>query len=475
MVYENLAKSLQLELCKRSAWQFCLYYDEDFFSKRPFLKIVANVFQYLIEGKETPDKIIIEIRNSKHLDKFKFNPKKASCSLSPRAGKSYTVSICCAWVLGKYFNGSILRSTHSQKLFRKFSRHVRYIINTEFFKKVYPGVMLSNDNTDVDGWSLEKSTQGSYFGSGVDGSIVGMGASLIAITDDLYKSYNDAISPAINERTLEFMDSAYESRKEKGCSQFDIGTRWTKNDYMGRNIDNDEYDIIIKIPALNDKEQSFCEDVKTTKEYLYLREKLIKGGKEHIWEGEYQQEPIEVKGLLFPYNLLNYFKLDDLNEEIKYFKYLTIDTADGGQDYYAAIVAYIFDKVYIVDVIFNKFKLSKNKNITIGKIEKHNCLEVIIETNKEGSLYVSNLRDACHNTRIVGYWNIVNKESRIFAVSDWIIDNFVFRTDYEENSDYDLFMKNLTSYLKEGKNVNDDAADVSALAAKYFQERRILR
>ena len=41
----------------------------------------------------------------------------------------------------------------------------------------------------------------------------------------------------------------------------------------------------------------------------------------------------------------------------------------------------------------------------------------------------------------------------------YIKDHFYFRTDYEVGSPYDKFMRQLTSYIKLGKNKHDDAAD----------------
>lgn len=472
----DIDKIIQSGLAFHSAWEFCLYMDEEFYSKRLFLQVVADTFQYLIQGDKTPKDIIERIKSSKYVKKFNYNPKEAYAAMSPRAGKSYCLTLCCAWGLGKYPIEAILRSSSSQKLYRKFSRGTRYFIGTEEFKQVFPDVKLSNDNADVDGWSLEGSKQGSYFGSGVDGSIIGMGASLIALTDDLYKSHNDALSPAINERTAEFMESAFDSRLEKNCHQFDVGTRWTTKDYMGNKIKEDQYDIIIVIPALDENEKSFCEDVKTTEEYIEKRDNLKKGNKEHIWEAEYMQLPIEVKGLLFPLSQLKRFKMADLNMNNIIAKIGAIDTADGGTDNYSFATAYIFSNnksisVYIPRVIFTKEPFRVSEPRTIECIEQEDHEVVHVETNKEGTLYVKNLKEKFDGlTKILGFYSSSSKTARIFAQSDFILD-FYFLDESEQTPEYAAFFENLTGYLKEGKNEHDDAPDNMAQLAKIIRKK----
>ena len=65
---------LYYELCKRDFWQFCTFYDPEFFKQRQFLKQVADAMQDIADD----------------------NIKSLSVSLPPRAGKSYITSIYCA-------------------------------------------------------------------------------------------------------------------------------------------------------------------------------------------------------------------------------------------------------------------------------------------------------------------------------------------------------------------------------------------
>ena len=237
------------ELSKRYFWRFCLYYDDEFFSKRPFFKDIAQSFQDVEEGAI----------------------KSLSVSLPPRAGKSYLTSLLCAWTLGRNPTQSVMRNTCTATLYLKFSYDVRSILKSERFNAVFPEVRLSDDKANLQGWNTNKSKQVGYFGSGVGGTIIGFGATKVGITDDLYRGVEDALSDTVNDRIHQWKQSTHDSRFESGCARIDIGTRWTLNDVIGRNMDDKIYDKSISIPALTESGESFCDDVMTTQEFLDKR------------------------------------------------------------------------------------------------------------------------------------------------------------------------------------------------------------
>ena len=474
----------QVVLARSFAWEFCLLMDPDFFTSREeALQPIVDAFQYLIQWdreEKVSEELIDRIRSNKYVEVFNENPENVGASISPRAGKSYSMSLCCAWALGKYNNESIMRVSHAQKLYNKFSRNVRYFITTNTYQSVFPGTALDPNNSEVAGWSLDTSKQGAYFGSGVGGSIIGFGASLVAVTDDLYKSHTEAMSPAVSETTDDFMESAFDSRKEKKCKQFDLGTRWTKKDYMGKKLENEEYDIFIKVPALDENGETFCEDVKTTRQYLNTKARLERNGKEEIWESEYMQEPIETKGLLFPKAKMKRFRMADLNMENVIGKVTFVDTADEGTDFYSAPVGYITPSeenvydVYIPKVIFTKKAFKYTEPRQVAMIVQNSIDHTFIETNKEGSLYVNNIRKQVKPLKVRGIRqpSNVRKLTRILVEAGYILD-FHYLEDDEQDKEYKAYFENLTSFLKEGNNEHDDAPDSTAGLSKGI--RRIFK
>lgn len=423
------------ELAKRSFWDFCLYYDFELFSKRSFLKQIAEAFQEVSEGKI----------------------KTLSVSLPPRAGKSYITSLYCAWMLGNNPSESIMRNTCTATLYVKFSYDVRSIVMSQEFKNVFPEVKMSVDKANLQGWNTNKAKMVSYFGAGVGGTIIGFGASLLAITDDLYTGIEQALNDSANEKVITWKQATHDSRMESGCRRIDIGTRWSKGDVIGYQMENNEYDKSIIVQALNDKEESFCESVMTTQEYLDKRNKTAK----EIWLAEYQQEPIDLKGRLFAelntITALDFERIkDQLEGCIAY-----VDVSDQGNDYTALAVAGIIkDKVYIVDYLFSK----DNTDITIPQavamLNKWNCSYCRIESNSMGAMFSREVSRKVNNTKILQVHNTQNKITRILMASAFVVNsmNFVLY----DNQYCRSFLENIYSFSKEGKNKNDDAPDCLA-------------
>ena len=78
-------EQLQIELARRVFYDFCVYMDPIFFTtNKPHLKLIADAFQEVADGK------VIEL----------------AVSMPPRAGKSYITSLFCAWMLGRNPDGS---------------------------------------------------------------------------------------------------------------------------------------------------------------------------------------------------------------------------------------------------------------------------------------------------------------------------------------------------------------------------------
>ena len=149
------------------------------------MKEIADAFQDIEEGKI----------------------KSLSVSLPPRAGKSYITTLFCAWTLGRNPSESVMRNTCTATLYLKFSYDVRNVVKSDQFKDVFPDIRLSDDKSNLNGWNTNHAKMVSYFGAGVGGTIIGFGASKVAITDDLYRGMEDALSDTVNDRIHQWTTS----------------------------------------------------------------------------------------------------------------------------------------------------------------------------------------------------------------------------------------------------------------------------
>lgn len=422
---------------------FCYYYDFDFFKSRPFLKDIAIAFQDIADGKM----------------------KRLSVSLPPRAGKSYITTLYCAWLLGKNPKESVMRNTCTATLSRKLSRDARDVVISEKFSKVFPNVKLSADNSAVDGWSLNTSRNVGYFGQGVGGTIIGFGASLVAITDDLFRSMEDAMSETIRDKTHSWKQGTHDSRRESGCSEIDIGTRWVRDDVIGLNSSTGYYDKEIIVPALTEEGNSFCEAVMTTDEYIDKKKKISK----EIWMAEYMQQPIDVEGRLF--EDLKTFTHSELELILKNNEGVVsyVDVADEGKDFYCAVFGAIKNGlIYIIDVIYSQENTDITKHRTVKMLEKYKSKYCQIETNSMGAMLTRQIRELAKDVTIIGINSNSNKITRIFLNSAIILDKFRF-LDAEIGTEYYHYLENMKNYSHTGKNKNDDAPDSTTGLALFIQ------
>lgn len=438
---EAIKKLLRAELAKRNFWEFCLFYDKEFFINRPFLQQIAEGFQKIEEG---------EIHS-------------LSVSMPPRAGKSFITTLFSAWVLGRNPSESIMRNTCTATLYLKFSYDVRNILKTEEFKKVFPAVSLSDDKANLLGWNTNQSRQVGYFGAGVGGTIIGFGATKLAITDDLYRGIEDALSDNTNDKILTWKEATHDSRLEKNCSVIDIGTRWSVNDVIGKSMEGQRYDLSIIVPALDKEGNSFCDDVMSTEQYHDIRARI----NPDIWLAEYMQEPVDMKGRLFSgLNKMPKEEFEQIKDRIEgYIGY--IDVADQGKDFTAmAIGGIVGSEVYVVDYLFTR----DNTDITLPLCaEKLNRLDVKycrVESNSMGAMFSRNL-DKMTDTKILQVHNTKNKITRIIMESGFVLNSFNF---VEKNDQmYHQFMQNVEGFNKEGKNKNDDAPDCIAGLSMFIK------
>jgi predicted phage terminase large subunit-like protein len=440
---EAAKELLRQELARRSFFHFCRYYDRDFVYARPFVKDICEAFQ------EVEDKKI----------------KSLSVSLPPRAGKSYITSLFCAWTLGKNPDKSVMRNACTATLFLKFSYDVRAILKDERFKRVFPDVSLSDDKANLQGWNTNKSKQVGYFGAGVGGTIIGFGASNVAITDDLYRGIEDALSDTVNDRIIQWKESTHDSRFETGCARIDIGTRWSVKDIIGNGIESKIYDKSIIVSALDDQGNSFCEAVMTTDEYKQVQKRTAK----EIWLAEYQQQPIDIEGRLFSdYKRINQKEFDEFistNQVEGTLAY--IDVSDTGMDYTAmAIAAIVKNQTYIVDYVFNR----DNTDLTIPQcaalLNKWNVSYCRVESNNMGAMFARNLQNLT-KTKILQVANTTNKITRIIMQSAFISQRMQFVV--KEEQQCLTFIENMLSFSKEGKNKHDDAPDCLAGLSLFLQ------
>jgi hypothetical protein len=112
-------------------------------------------------------------------------------NLPPRSLKSYLVSVAwVAWCLGRNPSLQIVCASYAEELANKFSRDCRALIETSFYKRVFPRTRINpRKSTETE---FETTKRGSRLATSVGGTLTGRGADIL-IVDDPIKA-NDANS-----------------------------------------------------------------------------------------------------------------------------------------------------------------------------------------------------------------------------------------------------------------------------------------
>lgn len=469
-------KQLDIIYAQEDFYFFCQkMIPEQYTPGKPHLKKYCHALQLVYEGKI--NKLLV--------------------SMPPRWLKSLTCSLFCAWIIGKDDDPSFMRNAYGQDLANKFSYDIRAFIQNPVYLEVFPNVKLKQDKKNVTDWAIETASESTYFCAGVGGPVTGKGCKTASILDDPIKNMEEALSNVILESKWMWYQSTHRTRMAKGCAEIHIATRWSDKDPIGRIKETNEiipFDkfledpekykdnwIEILIKATDENGNSNCEEIKTTEDYQSIKAEL----EDFIYAALYDQEPIEAKGLLFSKSELNWFSSNEIEkyENNKYPErwdtiYGYVDVADEGTDYLSAPIAKVIgDKIYVTDVLFTQDSIELTEPAVSQLIIDTNCDTTMFESNNGGKSFAKNverLLKGKSKCSIKWQHNSVNKETRILMKSGQVKKNFYFRSDYKPGSDYAKFIKQLTSYVKMGKNDHDDAPDsMTGLAEQILNPRKI--
>ena len=433
-----------------------------------------------------------------YLNKITFSDKLKYiiASYPPSAGKSVTLTYWTAWLYGIDRNNSIIRMSYSDDLVAGFSRNVREIITNKRYRDVFLDYQQYGDNPfltkEVYNWKLKDSNvTASHLAMSRDGQITGKRANKAMIFDDMTKGADEATDSALHQRLYQKWTGDWINRRDGDSTKFIFaGTMWSPEDILNRIIQDresiselipsdkfnyvweskDGTTVVIRVPLLDENDETTCEAVMTTEEARQLRDVTD----EFQWACVYQQDPIPAEGLNFADELLNHFDQLPLNEDgtpaYSNYSLAVLDTTRRGKDNVSMPIFKIDGTYYyMIDVIFKKKAMTELYEEIIAKIEEHHITWLVIENNTDTSLKA--LLDKMLEERGIYYcaimekYNTKKKELRIKDNQGTMRKLLYFKpkTKYKPNSDYGRFMKNLTTFSFDYPNRNDDAPDSGAL------------
>jgi predicted phage terminase large subunit-like protein len=135
--------------------------------------------------------------------------KRLILNLPPRTLKSFIASVALpAWLLGRNPSTRIICASYSDELSTKFSRDCRALLETPFYKRVFPSTKL-NPKKASEG-EFETTKRGYRLATSVGGTLTGRGGEVL-IVDDPIKA-NDAESEVARKAAIDWFRNTALSR-----------------------------------------------------------------------------------------------------------------------------------------------------------------------------------------------------------------------------------------------------------------------
>lgn len=427
--------------------------------RRHYLKRYVEGYQEVLEGK---------------LDFL-------SISMPKRCGKSQLGINFTNMLSGKFPDRSTLMEGTGDDLVQSFYKGcLEYIQqpNDYHFYDIFPESKLVQTNADTKVINLlYKSRFPTVMCRSIDARQVGLSeATNLLYLDDCVEGREEAKNRQRLDDKWEVISGDIIGRAIEGTPIVICGTRYSLYDPIGHLQEEMRKQgkrcKIIETPALDPvTDESNFEYIRegrkvfTTQYFRDQREMLSA----EQFESEFQQQPFEAKGILFPEASLNrYFELPVDREPDSIIA--VCDTADKGADYCSMPIAAVYgDEVYIVDVVFDDSPPEVTKPECAKALMDNLVVAGTFESNNAGTYFARDvqqiLTDRKYVCNIRTKRTISNKQTRIEFASDNIIKHFYFKDPslYARNSQYAMFMKQVTTYTRSGKVPHDDAPDSLSL------------
>lgn len=413
--------------------------------------------------------------------------KNLIVSAPPQHGKSEGSSRRLpAYIAGKRPDVKQALVSYSATKAEKFGREIMSIMREPIYNDIFPDVKYpekgytgAKSNTNTTRESIN--SDGSMKFVGVGGGLTGETVDLLVL-DDLYKDWQDANSPIIQERVWDWYTSVAETRLNNDSQQLIVFTRWSENDLVAKledlgkvkeytggciyefisSLKDDEF-IKINFRAIKEGGPTDFDERKEG-DALYpekhSKSKLLSARSKDPdkFDCLYQGDPVSKEGLMY-----SSFKTYSTLPDLKIIKNYT-DTADTGKDKLCSIcyglpVDNVDDHIYITDLIYTPEPMEITEPLTANLIVKNKVNLTNIESNNGGRSFARAVE------KLVGRGNNIkwfhqsnNKEARIYSNSASVTRNIVFPSDWSVR--WPEFYKSVTKYKKEFKaNKFDDAPD----------------
>lgn len=428
--------------------------------------------------------------------------KRLIITVPPQHGKTEAVSrLLPPYLLGSNPDLKIAIISYASTLADGLNKSAQRYIGSENYKCIFPNTKLSDGTREsryklTTGEAEIMNSLGSIYSTGVRGALTGRPVD-IAISDDLYKDFEEANSPLIRQKVWNWYTDVLRARLHNESQELLMFTRWHELDIIGeveekekvititsleqiKDIDKDVW-IKINFEAIKESEPTEI-DKRENGTALWEKKHNIKNllSKKKLaplrFECLYQGKPESKEGLLYG-EFMTYEK-----KPITISKKNYTDTADTGEDFLCSIC---YEKgkdklIYVTDILYTQKPFEYTETATAQMLKRNDTRLSYIESNNGGRGFSKNIKALIKVysalCKVSPFYQGKNKEARILTNSTSVNDKIIMPFDWETR--FPEFKKAVEKYKRIFKaNKYDDAPDVlTGIIEKEFGSvgRRII-
>ncbi|AAZ68420.1 phage terminase large subunit [Ehrlichia canis] len=361
-------------------------------------------------------------------------------NMPPRFIKSICVSIAWpSWILGLNPQARIIVASYSQVLSEKLSLDNRYILQSEWYKKLFPHVILSKDqNTKQKFQTIQR---GYRFATSVGGSITGEGGDILIIDDPMNPM--QALSKTYRQRVCHWFEQSFMTRlnDRKNSIVIIVMHRLHHDDLTGyllsKKLCNKWH--LLSLPLIAEQNNTFYSITspwkfkhgKKTRNILHTRKEgdplYKKYGKKYIEElkselgsyafaAQYQQNPIHLSNGMIKYVWLQRYSSYNYEDTNITQSWDTASSSNKTSNYSVCTTwSYKNNCFFLLEVYKAKleYKSLKQEIINLANHWKPNA--ILIEKKASGLQIVQELTNNC-TIPIIGIVPTTDKVTRFYNV-----------------------------------------------------------
>jgi predicted phage terminase large subunit-like protein len=418
---------------------------------------------------------------------------RIAVSMAPRFGKSFMISVYFpAWYLGKNPDHKVIMASHTSDLAVDMARKVRNLMQTDEYKRIFPGVAIAADAKAAGKWNTTKG--GEVFAIGVGGALAGRGANLAVVDDPLSEQDLKAGNTDSLDVVYEWFRAGLRTRLMPGGRIAILHTRWASRDLIGRltkdaamNPDADQYEIF-EFPAIlttanpaydPEDPESPAELLKSLWPEQWSLEALLRTKASMPawqWNAQYMQNPTAQESALIKRSDIRWWP-DDTPPQCDFLvqSWDTAMTTKDRSDYSVCQTWGVWtnedgvDNVILLNSVRRKVEFPELKRIALEQVRDWEPDALIVEAKASGQPLIDELRRSGIFVQDFSPGKGQDKIARVNAITDMFASGQVW---FPETQWATEVVEELLAFPAGD---NDDQVDALTLALRRVRQGGLVR